>query len=69
MKTTSDLNEQSASGIRHPAEWNTWYLYIRSRMQDTLNADEKAIMEELWTMTSKMNHLVTRGIIARKKSL
>ena len=38
-------------------------------MQDTLNADEKAIMEELWTMTSKMNHLVTRGIIARKKSL
>ena len=67
--TTEELNEQAANRTRCPAEWNTWFFYINARKQDTLNADEQKIMDELWSMTKKMDYLISRGIIARRKSL
>lgn len=66
---TDDLNKQAADRITHPAAWNSWYLYIQARRNDTLNAEEKGILNELWSMTTTMNKMVENAITARRKSI
>jgi hypothetical protein len=66
---SNELDQQAQDRIKHPAEWNSWYLYAKSRQNDTLNKEELAIAKKLWSMTTTMDKMVEEMIIARRKSL